>query len=85
VIDNQPMIRVGVEEIKSDLSTYLRRVENGETLILVRSDRAVAELRPVTKATPSRRPFGLCAGEFVVPDAFDAPLPKEILAEFEGR
>ena len=21
------------------------------------------------------RPFGLCAGEFVVPDDFDAPLP----------
>ena len=31
------------------------------------------------------RPFGLCAGEFAVPDDFDDPLPKEILKEFEGR
>lgn len=30
-----------------------------------------------------RRPFGLCAGEFSVPDDFDAPLPEEILQEFE--
>lgn len=29
------------------------------------------------------RPFGLGKGDFVVPDDFDAPLPKEILASFE--
>ncbi len=29
------------------------------------------------------RPFGLGAGEFVVPEDFDAPLPKEFLAAFE--
>jgi hypothetical protein len=33
----------------------------------------------------SLRPFGLCAGEFVVPDDFDAPLPEDTLALFEGR
>lgn len=31
-----------------------------------------------------KRPFGLCAGEFVVPDDFDDPLPAEILDAFEG-
>ena len=30
-------------------------------------------------------PFGLCAGEFVVPDDYDAPLPESIIEEFEGR
>ncbi|MFZ4658502.1 MAG: prevent-host-death protein [Caldilineaceae bacterium] len=29
------------------------------------------------------RPYGLCAGEFVVPDDFDDPLPVEILKQFE--
>ena len=29
------------------------------------------------------RPFGLCTGEFIVPDDFDAPLPEEILSAFE--
>ena len=32
----------------------------------------------------SLRPFGLAAGEFVVPDDFDAPLPPDILALFEA-
>lgn len=32
----------------------------------------------------SPRPFGLAAGEFVVPDEFDDPLPAEILALFEA-
>ena len=31
------------------------------------------------------RPFGLCAGEFVVPDDFDDPLPDHVLDAFEGR
>lgn len=30
------------------------------------------------------RPFGLNEGEFTVPNDFDAPLPDEILQEFEG-
>ena len=31
------------------------------------------------------RPVGLAAGEFVVPDDFDAPLPAEVLADFEPK
>jgi hypothetical protein len=31
------------------------------------------------------RPFGLCAGEFVVPDDFDDPLPEDILQAFESE
>ena len=30
-----------------------------------------------------RRPFGLAAGEFAVPDDFDAPLSEEVLRLFE--
>jgi len=86
VIDNRDMIHVSVEEMKSDVAKYLRRVEEGETLILVQSNRPVAEVRPITSPlAQGRRPFGLCAGEFTVPDDFDAPLPEEIVAGFEGR
>jgi hypothetical protein len=31
------------------------------------------------------RPFGLCKGDFRVPDDFDAPLPESIIKEFEGQ
>jgi hypothetical protein len=40
---------------------------------------------PVEKAGDSSRPFGLCRGEFRVPDDFDAPLPGYIIREFEGK
>jgi len=30
------------------------------------------------------RPFGLSKDEFVVPDDFDAPLPEDVLADFEN-
>ena len=43
-----------------------------------------AELPP-TSETETLRPIGLAAGEFVVPDDFDDPLPDELLDAFEGR
>ena len=79
------MIRVNLDDINGNLASYLSQVENGETLILMRSDKAIAELRPIHGRSPTMRPFGLCAGEFSVPDDFDAPLPAEVLSEFEGR
>lgn len=33
----------------------------------------------------SSRPFGLCKGEFTVPDDFDDPLPEVIIKQFEGQ
>jgi hypothetical protein len=37
--------------------------------------------RPRAPSEP--RPFGLCAGDFQVPDDFDAPLPEDVLRSFE--
>lgn len=41
--------------------------------------------KALTTKSKQQRPFGLCAGEFVVPEDFDAPLPEEILNAFEGK
>lgn len=45
----------------------------------------IAEVKSVVPRVETLRPFGLCAGEFTVPDDFDAPLPEDILNAFEGR
>jgi prevent-host-death family protein len=79
-----PMSTVSLQELQQDPGALLDRVEAGEHLVVVRG-RPVAELRPVPATQPSSRPFGLCAGAFTVPDDFDAPLPEEILRDFEGR
>ncbi len=81
------MITISVDEIQRDLPGYLKRVEAGETLLVVQADRPVAQIKPVNQDVGTRqlRPAGLCTGEFTVPDDFDAPLPEDILRGFEGR
>ncbi len=34
---------------------------------------------PLVRQNETLRPFGLCSGQFQVPDDFDAPLPKDEL------
>lgn len=81
--DNSPIVQVSVEDIERDLLAYLQLVENGETLVIVKTGKPVAELRPIFSNVIKLRPFGLCAGEFTVPDDFDDPLPEEIIQDFE--
>ena len=78
------MSTITVDEIERNLPGFLRRMEVGEMLLVVRGDRAVAEIKPLPPATTAQRPFGLAAGQFVTPDDFDVPLPNEVLKEFEG-
>jgi antitoxin (DNA-binding transcriptional repressor) of toxin-antitoxin stability system len=79
------MSTISVQEIQRDPSSFLRRVEAGEPLLVVRDDQPVAEVTPVPSSTGQSRPYGLCAGEFTVPDDFDESLPDGILKEFEGQ
>lgn len=78
------MLNVAVDEIQSDPLKYIRQVEAGEILVIVENDKVIAELKPIAGDKPLR-PFGLCAGEFTVPDDFDAPLPEDIVSAFEGK
>jgi antitoxin (DNA-binding transcriptional repressor) of toxin-antitoxin stability system len=79
------MTAVTIEEMQRDLKGYLERVHAGETLIVLQADEPLAEIKPVAPGALIPRPFGLCAGEFTVPDDFDEPLPEEIISSFEGR
>jgi prevent-host-death family protein len=78
------MTQVSIDEIKRDLPAFLQRVEAGETIIIMQAGKPVAEIKPIVSNSQNVRPFGLCAGEFIVPDVFDAPLPESILKEFEA-
>jgi antitoxin (DNA-binding transcriptional repressor) of toxin-antitoxin stability system len=76
---------ITVREIEEDPAGRLRPVEGGEALLIMRDEHPVAEIKPVTAPARGPRPFGLCAGAFTVPADFDAPLPEQILREFEGQ
>lgn len=77
------MRSVNVHEAKTHFSKLLARVEQGEEVLIARAGTPVARLVP-----ERRRPapvFGGDRGKLVVPEDFDAPLPADILAAFEGR
>lgn len=78
------MSNISIDEMQSDPLGCLRRVEGGETLLVLRDEQPVAEIKPVPAVTPLPRLFGLCAGQFTVPDDFDRPLPDNLLKDFEG-
>lgn len=74
-------MKVNIHEAKTQLSQLLQLVSAGEEVVIARAGKPIARLVPIEK--PPRRLLGLDAGQFDVPEDFDAPLPDELLAEFE--
>ncbi len=75
-------MEVNVHQAKTQLSELLRRVAEGEEIVIARAGTPVARLVPV-QAAPKRL-LGLDQGLFDVPGDFDDPLPPDVLAGFEG-
>lgn len=78
------MVRIEFQQFVQNPAGCMEQVRAGETVVVVEADKELAEIRPAGKTGRRTRPFGLCAGEFVVPPDFDDPLPPEILDSFEG-
>jgi len=78
------MTAINLNEVKSRLSYYSRRVKAGETIILCDRNKPFAEIRPLpdpSKPTPKRR-LGLMKGMCPVgPEFFEAD--QEIADDFE--
>ena len=72
----KPM-EVNINEAKTHLSKLLARVALGEEVVIAKAGKPVAKLVPVDTG-PRKRILGSAKGEFVVPDDFNDPLPKEI-------
>lgn len=78
------MIEVGVHEAKTHLSRLLRRVESGEEVLIKRAGEPVARMVAV-RATGGTRVLGTERERILISEDFDAPLPDDLLALFEGR
>ena len=74
---------VNIYEAKTRLSQLVDRAAAGEDVVIGRNGRPLVRLTRL-EAAPHVR-FGVLAGRFEVPDDFDAPLPDDVLATFEGR
>lgn len=69
-------------EAKSALSQLVERAAAGEEIIIAKNGAPMAKL--VAIARPKRQPGGW-EGRIRIADDFDAPLPPEIQAAFEGH
>lgn len=79
------MTTVSIEEIKKDFLNWFKKVEAGEKVIILKSNKPLAEIIPLQFNNTELRPIGLCKGDFIVPDDFDSPLPEKVIKQFEGR
>ncbi len=73
---------VNIHEAKTHLSRLLERTAAGEQIVIAKAGRPVARLVPVATASGDRE-LGRDRGLVWMADDFDAPLPDEVLAEFE--
>ena len=76
-------LRIGVRELRGNLTRTLRQVREGASILVTSRDTVIAEIHPPTPKHLVARPFGLLQGQVWMADDFDA-LPEDVLAAMEG-
>jgi prevent-host-death family protein len=74
---------VNVHEAKTHLSRLLMRVAAGEEITISKAGKPVARLVPY-QSSRARRVPGKDQGLIRIASDFDAPLPEDLLKDFEG-
>jgi prevent-host-death family protein len=77
------MTKVNIHQAKTQFSRLIELAAAGEEVIIAKSGKPVARLVSYTPKGAMRRP-GSMRGKIRIKKNFDAPLPKELLASFEG-
>ena len=78
-------MQVNLYEAKTRLSELVAQAHEGQTVIIAKAGTPMAKLVPLSHGPKRKIKYGLMKGEFLEADDFDAPLPDDILAGFEGR
>lgn len=82
------MRSVNMHEAKTHFSKLVDSVVHGEEIVIARAGKPAARLIPLQESRQAGTAgirFGLMRGEVETADDFDAPLPDNLLAAFEGR
>ncbi|CAG9173479.1 hypothetical protein LMG23992_02465 [Cupriavidus laharis] len=78
------MHTVNIHDAKTNFSRLVDAASGGEEIIIAKAGKPAARLVPMERVKVARR-FGVLKGKIRVADDFDAPLPDDVIAEFEGR
>ena len=80
------MPTVNIYEAKTQLSKLVDMASEGTDVVIARNGKPVARLTTLESPKKQDCKLGLLKGKGGwLADDFDAPLPDEILAQFEGR
>lgn len=78
------MDSINIYEAKTKFSQLVDKAASGEDVVVSRNGKPVVRITRLT--TPKRRiKFGVLKGKIRVAPDFDAALPGDVLAAFEGR
>lgn len=77
------MRQINIHEAKTHLSRLVEDVAHGEKIVIAKAGKPMARLVRLDVAQQPRR-RGLLKGKIRISDDFDAPLPADLLAAFEG-
>ncbi|MGH8289502.1 MAG: type II toxin-antitoxin system Phd/YefM family antitoxin [Steroidobacteraceae bacterium] len=75
---------INIHAAKTHLSRIVDEVAAGKEVIIAKAGKPMARLSPITAAVRKKK-LGMLKGKIKVPDDFNAPLPEDVLAAFEGR
>ena len=78
------MRTVNIHEAKTHLSRLVEDASKGEEIVIAKAGKPLARLVPVRPVRKLRK-LGWLKGKLEIPEDFDAPLPDEVIAAFEGR
>ena len=77
-------MQVNIYEAKTRLSELVDLAHHGETIVIAKNGTPLAKLVPLGNASKPKIVFGLMKGQIQIADDFDAPLPDDLQALFEG-
>ena len=75
---------VNLYEAKTRLSELVERAARGEEVVIAKAGQPKARLVALARPKQPRKP-GAWKGRVAIAPDFDAPLPEDVLAAFEGR
>lgn len=77
------MQTVNIHQAKTHFSKLIDAAMYGEEIIIAKAGKPVVRLVPFS--AEKTRQFGLLKGKIKIAKDFDAPLPQDVLDDFEGE
>lgn len=78
------MQTINIHEAKTQFSRLIEAVSQGEEIVIAKAGKPAARLVPMQSKKSIRKP-GALKGKIRVAKDFDAALPEDIQAGFEGK